>query len=170
VADETILAGVPEPPHTIDCPGEGWDVAASLHSDDPIDRFSAIKAAGSLGRDDLASDLEAIVDGEDDWRVRLEAAGSLALVEPERWTDFLVDIALDSELTDDVRIEVTFLLSELPTDEALDGLESIAAPDAGCPSEVRAAAAWGLGQGERARPMALLDLLDDEDTLVRLHA
>jgi HEAT repeat protein len=170
VANETILAGAPGQVPTIDCAGDVWDPAVSLHSNDPIDRYSAIKAAGCLGRDDLASDLAAIIDGEDDWRVRLEAAGSLALLEPETWTDFLVDIAHDPERSADVRIEATFILSELPTSEALHGLESIAAADSGCPSEIRAAAAWGLGQGEKARPTALLELLDDEDLLVRLHA
>ena len=170
VADETILAGSPSPVPTIDCAGDVWDIAAALHSGDPIDRYSAIKAAGALGRGDLASDLEAICDGEDDWRVRLEAAGSLALLDPETWTDFLVDIAHDSEPSDDVRIEATFVLSELPTSEALDGLESIAAAHSGCPLEIRAAAAWGLGQGEVARPNALLALMEDEDLLVRLHA
>lgn len=169
-ANETMVAGVAAPPGDIACPGEVWNIEAFLGSDDATDRYSAIKAIGALRRTDLVSSLVDIVDRENDWRIRLETLGSLALVEPEVWTAGIADIALDPELNDEVRIEATFVLSELSTSQALDALEAIASFETRVPSEIRAAATWGLGQGYVARPDALLQFLDDDDFLVRLHA
>lgn len=169
-AHETMVAGVVAPPPVIACPGDVWDVESSLGSHDATDRYSAIKTIGALRRTDLVRSLVDVVDHEKDWRIRLEALGSLALIEPDTWTGGIADIALDPELSDEVRIEATFLLSELSTSEALDALETIGSSKTLVPSEIRAAATWGLGQGFVARPDALLQFLDDEDFLVRLHA
>lgn len=170
LADETILAGVVSPPLDLSCPGDVWDLEVSLASTDSSDRYSAIRAAGAADRTEFTNSLATIVDGEDDWRIRLEAAASLAMLDPGAWTDSILEIAHNVELPEDVRIEATFVLSELRTAEALDGLATVCAPDSGCPSEIRAAAAWGLGQGRIARPEALLPLMDDDDLVVRLHA
>ena len=169
-AHETMVAGVVAPPGDIACPGDVWDIETSLGSHDATDRYSAIKAIGALRRTDLAKYLVDIVDQEQDWRIRLEALGSVALLEPEVWTDGIADIALDPELNDEVRIEATFVLSELSTSAALDALETIGSSEPRVPSEIRAAATWGLGQGFFVRPDALLQFLDDDDFLVRLHA
>jgi len=170
VADETIVAGAAPPARSIDCSDDAWDLEASLQSDDSTDKYAAIRAAGATGRTDLSGLLASIAEGEEDWRVRLEAIGSLAMLDPDVWTGSIADIALDPELSHDVRIEATFLLSELPTAAALDALTSIAVSDSECPTEIRAAAAWGLGQGGLARPQALLELIDDDNLIVRLHA
>jgi len=134
------------------------------------DRYAAVKAAGAAGRAELADTLAAIVVGEEDWRIRLEATASLATLHPGTWTGSILDSALNAEWPDDVRIEATLVLSELQTAEALDCLEVICTPSSGCPSEIRAAAAWGLGHQGSARSEALLPLMDDDDLVVRLHA
>lgn len=170
LADETILAGVVSPPTNLDCPGDVWDLEPALRSADSTDRYAAIRAAGVVRRTDLIGNLAAIAEGQDDWRLRLEATASLAILDPGIWTDTITNIARDIELTDDIRIEATFVLSELPTREAMEGLAMISGSGSGCPSEIRAAAAWGLGQSDMADPEALLPLMDDGDLVVRLHA
>ncbi|MGH8873528.1 MAG: HEAT repeat domain-containing protein [Acidimicrobiia bacterium] len=169
-AGETIVAGVVAPPSDLRCPGETWDLAESLHSADVVDKYSAVKAAGIAGRVDLVDYLAAIARSPEDWRLQLEALGSLARLDPHSWTLAISDAATDAELPEQQRIEATFVLSELGTPQAVEGLEMVAAPTSGNPSEIRAAAAWGLGQGSSTRPQSLLTLATDDDLLVRLHA
>ncbi len=170
LAGETMLAGVVAPPPHLDCPGETWDLEGSIRSNDPTDRYAAIRTAGIAERTDLTDSLVGIALGDDDWRIRLESTASLARIDPEVWTSAILDIALDVALDDQYRIEATFVLSELSTSQSADGLETIAASASACPSEIRAAAAWGLGQGSGSRPTSLLPLAIDDDLLVRLHA
>jgi HEAT repeat protein len=145
-------------------------LAAALHSDDTTDCYAAIRAAGATRRTDLSERLAVIAMSEDDWRVRLEAIGSLATLDPDTWTGAVVNAALDAEHPPEVRIEATFVLSELHTSQSVDGLLTVAAPESGSPSEIRAAAAWGLGQGRIAPPRSILPLTIDDDLVVRLHA
>lgn len=170
IANETILAGVVAAPTDLNCPGDIWKLDEALRASDATDRYAAIKAARFTGRVDLIDSLSEIAHSKDDWRLRLEATGTLARHDPKTWTPRLITTALDPGLHDEQRIEVVFVLSELGTPEAADALETIAAATSGCPSEIRAAAAWGLGQGESQRPASLLPLATDDDLIVRLHA
>lgn len=95
------------------CPGDTWDVAADLHSSDDADRYAAVKAAGILHDDRLSPALAAIAaDDREDWRVRLEALGSLARVQPERWVPELGAVARDLHRPVPEQMEAVLILSE----------------------------------------------------------
>jgi len=169
VAGQTVVAGVVQPPASLACPGKVWDPAQDLFAQDEIDRYVAVKAAGFLVRDDLVTRLREIAHDEtNDWRLRLEADASLARIGEVDPIDQIAG-AVFNDTTDDVRIEAVFVLSELDADAAVDALHTIALAEE-VPSEVRSAAAWGLGQGVRAEPARAVDLIADEDDLVALHA
>ncbi len=164
----TFVAGVVEEPSTLSCPGETWDLAASLQTLDETERYAAVKVAGLLGRNELAALIAALA-RSDDWRLRLEAYGSLARLEHDPWTDRIAEVAADEEVEPEQRMEAVFLLSEIPNPAATTALGAIAR-NHGLGSEVRAAAAWGLGQGAAPRVELLLPLVSDDDPLVALHA
>ena len=67
------------------------------------------------------------------------------------------------------QMEAVLAISELSSDSAADALVEIAAKSS-LPTELRAAAAWGLGQGAARRPELLLDRIVDTEPLVALHA
>jgi len=170
VGDETVVAGVVAAVSELDCPGELWDLVADLAATDAADRYAAIKAAGATNRVDLAPGLMAIAENpEEDWRVRVEAYGSLARVQPEAWTDRLHALAADPEGAAEQHIEAVFVLSEIPTEEAATALAAVAS-NGDLAVEVRSASAWGLGQGAAPSPHLLLPITVDHDPFVALHA
>ncbi|WP_419926675.1 hypothetical protein [Candidatus Poriferisocius sp.] len=69
----------------------------------------------------------------------------------------------------DQQMEAVLAVSELPSDAAAEALAEIAA-SLDLPSELRAAAAWGMGQGAARRPELLLDRIVDPEPIVALHA
>jgi hypothetical protein len=171
VAAETIVAGVVEPPAGIGCPGNTWHLAGAMGSDDSAERYAAVKAAGIVGRGDLQAMLVVVAhDDSEDWRIRLEALASLSRLEPAVWTGRIATIATSEDSLPEQQIEAVFVLGEIPSPEAGDTLEAIAAAEEDLPQELRAAAAWGLGQGVSPRPELLLPLTIDEDAFVALHA
>jgi HEAT repeats len=169
VAGETMVAGVVPMAVALDCPGEGWDIAAALHDSDEAERYAGIKAAGILGKRDLTDDLVRIESSESDWRIKLEAAAALARMDPQTWTKQVIASADETTSRDEARMEAVFALGEIPTDEAANALAAIAMDD-GNANELRAAAAWGLGRGVHPRPDLLLPLTISEERLVSLHA
>lgn len=171
IACETMVAGIVEPPPPPDCPGATWDIERGINDGDATDRYAAIRAAGVRGESELAPLLaEIAADDQEDWRIRLEATGSLARLEPEPWTPRVAEQATDSDASDEHRIEAVFVLAEIPTDAAGEALAAIAEPAGGRVAELRAAAVWGLGQGVRPRPELVLPFAVDEDDFVALHA
>jgi hypothetical protein len=169
VAGETMIAGIVAPAPSLACPGRTWDVAAALGASDQAERYAAVKAVGIEGRADLAEELMSIESRETDWRIKLEALVSLARLDPERWTSRIGQRANAFIDSDEARMEAVFALSEVPTDEAAQALAAVA-NDAANPTELRSAAAWGLGRGAKPRPDLLLPLTADEDPLISLHA
>lgn len=168
--EETIVAGIVAATPNIDCPGNTWDLLSDLDATDAADRYTAIKAAGTTERADLVPLLAAIAQNEhEDWRVRVEAFGSLARVQPEAWTNGLYALAMDPSGRPEQQMEAVFVLSEIPTSEAASALASVALNDE-LSAEVRSASAWGLGQGASPSPHLLLPLTVNEDPLVALHA
>lgn len=168
--EETIVAGVVEPATGLDCPGDVWDIEAGLEADDLTELYAAIKAAGATDRADLTPKLAAVAEAAGkDWRVRVEALAALARFEPDTWTDHVRSIALDRVAPAEQHMEAVFVLSEIPTDAAGEALVDIATSEQ-VPAEVRAAAAWGLGQGAAPRPDLALRATLDADPFVALHA
>jgi HEAT repeat protein len=131
---------------------------------------SAVKVVGVLRCEALLKSIRAIATSHDDWRLRLEAMACLARVDPANWTAPILDTARDANNAEEYRIESIFVLSEIPTDEASEALSKVAMSDDEKPTELRAAAVWGLGQGVHPRPDLLLPYVVDDDDLVALHA
>lgn len=169
-ADATIVAGVVAPPLDLACAGDIWDISTDLTASNPADRFAAVKAAGATNRMDLLPMLAEIVrDENEDWRVRVEAYASLAAMQPETWTNLIRQAVLDDDAPSEQRMEAVFILSEISTAEAGPALADVWA-SVDIPAEVRAAAAWGLGQGAAPRPDLVLPMTLDPDPFVALHA
>lgn len=154
----------------MDCPGDVWNPGNDIESNTDVDRYAGIKASGAARRTDLQDELLAIAEDHSiDWRVRLEAAASLARLDGGRWRHMIVDFIDDAAATSAQRMEAVLAASELPAGAASDALFEVAS-DVSHDPELRAAATWGLGQGESAQPGLLLDLAIDSEEIVALHA
>lgn len=169
-AGETIVAGVVQPAGYLACEGDTWNLSADLCSSDPVDRYAAVRAVGMSGRRDLVDWLVAIeADATEDWRTRLEARANLARLEAASWAPAIADDVIGDDADTERQMEAVFALTELPDAVAANELARIA-DSPGLPTEVRAAAAWGLGQGGLRRPDLLIRLGLDSDENVALHA
>ena len=168
--DEKVLAGVVEQESSPVCSGDSWDLVTALHSSDLVERYAAVKAAGAL-EDRRLVDILSEIGGNslEDWRIRLEAQVALARLEPSPWIRQIMQQIDDPEAEADQQMEAVLAISELPSDAAAEALAEIAG-HSGLPGELRAAAAWGLGQGAARRPKMLLDRIVDAEPLVALHA
>ena len=167
---ERVLAGVVEQKSDPVCPGDLWDLAAALDSRDDVEQYAAVKAAGVLGRHEHVDVLSRLGDdAQVDWRIRLEARVALARLEPDTWIGKIKQQILEPASGVDQQMEAVLAMSELPHDDAAQALADIAAQSS-LPSELRAAAAWGLGQGMASQPELLLDRFVDAEPLVALHA
>jgi hypothetical protein len=168
VAGETIVAGIVASPDTLECPG-GWDLLAAFSDADTDERYAAVKAAGVLKRTDLAAEISRIARDTDSWRLRLEAAASLARMDPGQVKP-IIEAAADPAEGPERQMEAVFVLSEIPTDEAAMALAEIAINDGERPGELRAAAVWGLCRGVHPRPDLALPYTADAENIVALHA
>ena len=164
-----VLASCVEPAE-VACTGNQWDWRADLVSGDQDLNFPAVKAARYLEPARVADELRKIVaDTGSDWRLRLEAAASLAPAD-DTAVVYMFDRAFNTASKEGEQMEAVFALSELNTDAALEALEIIAGAPGKAQSEVRAAAVWGLGLGARPSPERLVPFLADMDSMVALHA
>ncbi len=171
VAGGTIVAGVVPSAGNPTCPHGGWDIAEDLESASETDLYAAIKAVGILGEDGYKPDLAAIsAGGHPDWRIQLEALGSLARLDPHTWTIRLAQVAADVERPLEVQMEAVFILSEIPSPLAAQGLADVAQAVPGRHDEVRSAALWGLGTGAHPEPSIVLNYITDPSDQVALHA
>jgi hypothetical protein len=169
---EQFLLGCVERAESFDCQGKGWDHGGDLNSEDKTSRYIAVKVAGLTADASQESELLRLAKDDDDVRIRLEAAASLARIDPDRYVRGLLAYASPETAESETRpwaMEAVFILSELPTDEAASALMAIAA-DRDRDSELRCAAVWGLGVAGHNRPEAVLPYIADEDDEVALHA
>lgn len=167
-AGGAIVAGS-VPPASPECDGDTWDVASAVIAEEDAERHASIKAAGVLGRIDLQEELARYA-ASSDWRMKVEALGALARLQPVTWANRIADDLADNvNATDEARMEAVFVLSEIPSEEAASALAAVASNSAN-PEELRAAAAWGLGRGARPRPDLLLHLIGSSEEIVSLHA
>ena len=167
--DSRIVAGIAEPPQSLMCPGLVWDVAAALYDADAVERLAAVKATGILRRGGAVELLNQVAQDErEDWRVRLEANVALTRNDPQRWVP---QVAATINVTDDreQHMEAVLALTEVPALEAVHALCDIAGRD-DLHEDVRAAAAWGVGQGAYASPERLLPIMLYANPLVAVHA
>ena len=164
-----IVAGIVEPPTSLICPGQTWNVADALQGSDAVERLAAVRATSAMHEIDASARLVAVaLDDGEDWRVALEARVALARREPERWVPLLAAGA-SADTEREQSMEAVLALTEVNASEALDALCDIAARDS-LHSDVRAAAAWGIGQGAAANPERLMPMVLDTDPLVAFHA
>lgn len=167
--DSRILAGIAEPPDSLVCPGPVWDANNALVDTDPVERLAAIRAAGASAHRVDTERLRRVAQHEgEDWRVQLEARTVLARREPELWVPVIAG-AVEVDAEQERAMEAVLGLTEVPTSMAVDALCDIAARR-DLHRDVRAAAAWGVGQGAAASPDRLLPIMLDEDPLVAVHA
>lgn len=108
-------------------------------------------------------------DESEDPRIRLEALGSLAALDPDGWTLPLGEVGTGSWNRADLAMEAVFILSELGTSHAIDSL-SVIAGTASLDEEVRAASVWGLGCCGANRSDLVLRFIGDSSDLVAVHA
>ncbi|MBT2232289.1 HEAT repeat domain-containing protein [Nonomuraea sp. NEAU-A123] len=157
-------------PASIECVGDAWDWRLDLTAPNDDDRYAAVKSCYMRQDADLDALLGDIAHNDQDWRVRLEAAGVLAAADASAWVPFLRAFASDVSMAPEQQIEGVFLLSDLASTEAADALYDLARPESNRPEEVRAAAVWGLGVGANKRPEWLVEFLSDDSDRVALHA
>lgn len=166
---EQLVAGIVAPPGSLACPGTTWDLAAAVQSPDDVERLAAIRAISSDSESRAVSLLSRVArDAEEDWRIRLEAQIGLARSEPATWVPLIYTTASSSD-EQDRSMEAALALAEIEATEALEALCDLAANES-LHEDLRAAAAWGAGQGAAANPDRLLPLILDDTRLVALHA
>lgn len=164
-----IVAGIVVPPTSLTCPGPKWDMTAALSGPDAVERLAGVRAMSAAeGIDQPAALSRVALDDSEDWRVALEARVALARVDPERWVP-MVAAAANVNAERERAMEAVLALTEVDAPEALDALCDMAT-NSGLHEDVRAAAAWGIGQGAAAQPERLLPIVQDSNPLVALHA
>lgn len=165
----TIVAGIVDLPGSVSCPGPLWQPDRDLRSTDGLDRFVAVKALGHLHRTDLGTEMTFIAaDASTDWRLRVEALGTLSRLDIAQGVRGLLDFITQPATSNEARMEAVLVLTESPDPHASAALAEIASVD--FDSEVRSAAVWGLGQGAHPDSAAALQFIGDEDELVAVHA
>lgn len=173
---EEFLIGSVAAPRSVTCSGSTWDWFSDLDSGSEIDRYAAVKAAGLHGDKSPTTErrlIEIAENGNEDERVRLEAWGSLARIDPERNVPKLADIA--GQPTDGdpsskaLAMESIFVLSEIRGAAAAKSLVRLAG-DRQIDSEARCAAVWGLGEAGLDNAANVLPFIADPDDDVALHA
>lgn len=133
------------------------------------ERYAAAKALRFRGYTASASVLKSTVqDDEEDIYVRLECAAALATHDDSVGWDFLAQ-SLGSEFTQ-VQLETVIVISELPKPRSQQMLIATLA-DQSKHEEVRAGAAWGLGQfRSKAASQALVSVFDETRQEIRTEA
>lgn len=169
VGNEHLVLGLPDAQALLDASEPPWTPVHHFDSNDPADRFAAVKAYLRLDPAQVVNRLHEFVrDDQEDVRIRLEAAGVLGRHNIDAGLTFLADYALSEDGDAAWVMESVFILSELAdTPKAVEVLHKVL--DKGQHAEARAAAAWGLGETQAGLP-ALLEHMDDRDENVSVHA
>ncbi|WP_431918132.1 hypothetical protein [Micromonospora wenchangensis] len=170
VEEGMVLASAVAPADNLKCPGAAWNLYEAVCSNDQVEVFAAIKAAGFLRTEGLASAIQGIVDdGERDMRLRVEALGALARLGDRRAVDQLADLADGSESVE-MQMERVLLLSELVESKAATESLVWIAKETDRSDEIRAAAVWGLGAAWHDQFSYCWSFAFDDKEKVRQHA
>lgn len=172
-AGSRVIASVMRDTAPVRCPGaeQRDDFISDLRSNELEIVYGAVKALGHLP--DLRAlsidPLQVAMTTHADVLVRLEAAASLIRLNDERgWTT--LETAAKSDNDNEVRMESVLILSELPGRRSADILAGIARQRAN-PSELRAAAGWGMGTAASSiESTPLLELVTDSDETTAVHS
>ncbi|MEU7590434.1 hypothetical protein AB0A95_29595 [Micromonospora sp. NPDC049230] len=170
VEEGLVLASAAATISDIKCAGPVWNLHRAVHSDDQVEVFGAVKAAGILGESSVASEIRSIVDdSQRDTRLRVEALGALARLGDRGAAGQLAN--LDEDDGDlGMQMERVLLLSELVELEVATGLLAQIARETSRPDEIRAAAAWGLGATWHDQFSECWSFAFDTSARVRRHA
>lgn len=171
VGPDTIVSSVVSQSVQLKCLSGAYDFLADLDSPDPMTVYCAVKAIGHLQamRQGAVPKLRTLRDTIDEPRIRLEIEGTLARLDAGDW-DYFRESFYAKPRDIGYPMEAAFILSELlPRTQAYRLLEGLAC-DNSRPSELRAAAIWGIMNGAPNRINEILPLIDDEDDTVSLHA
>jgi hypothetical protein len=154
------------------CPDiEQYDFLSDLDSGEREDVYAAAKALGFMPELIAKSrvPLTSLAQGESHPLLRLEAAASLArLGINEGWAG--IRSAVGPASSPDVRMESLLIATELRGENASELLHEVAI-DPSNPSELRAAAVWGMAsQSRNLTETPLLELIADNDELLAVHS
>lgn len=164
-AGQRIAASSVMPAELHPCKGDTWHPDPTIS--DTSARYTAVKALRFREPEQFITSLIELT-LEDDVRVALEAAGTIARLDYPEGFESLLAAAVSSETCDAPwAMEATFILSELGTRTASKALQQVA--NSAPLSEVRAAAYWGL----RGKPELFASMANgfrDKEIEVREHA
>jgi len=170
--EEQIIASVMPQPVKVSAPdSDQYDFISDLGNDERETVYVAAKALGYLPELVSASEapLNGILNEDEDPLLRLEAAAALARLGFHEGSQGIT-AAADAANPGDVRMEVALILGELSGDRPFEMLKQLAT-DTSNPSELRAAAAWGMAeQSCDLLQTPLTDLIADDDEDVAVHA
>lgn len=171
-ADTMFIAGVP--PRTaspLEYADRMYDPVSDLRADHPVDRYAAVKALPH--REDRQAEclpeLVALIERAEDERIALEAAATAAFLGSKRGEDYIRSV-LTTDGRADLKMEAVFILGELGSDFARQVLASVAKDASRQGDELRQAATWGLGKAGLGAYEELLELIDDSEDEVAMHA
>lgn len=170
VEEGAVLASAAATAREIKCAGPVWDLHEAIRSDDQVEVFGAVKAAGILGERSTGGEIRAIVDDDlRDMRLRVEALGALARLGDRGAVGRLADLDDgDGEL--EMQMERVLVLSELVELKAATVSLARIAREMSRPDEIRAAAVWGLGATWHNQFSECWSFAFDESESVRRHA
>jgi len=169
----SIIAGAPT--HLADVRSylnHAYNPLEHLDSVNAVDRYAATKAIPY--RDDLKQHaigpLEELLRVEQEPRIALEAAGSLASIGSALGQD-RIEETIWGESRNDLRMEAVLILTELATPFASDELVRVASDRRTFQeNEIRQAAVWGLGRSGLKAYEKILPFIDDREENVAAHA
>ncbi|MER7006657.1 hypothetical protein ABT297_26940 [Dactylosporangium sp. NPDC000555] len=170
VEEGTVLGSTVAPATNLNCSGSTWNLGEVIASNDEIEVFAAVKAAGILKAEDLVDAVRAIADDDErDTRLRVEALGALARLGDPQAVGRLADLD-DGDGDSAMQMERVLLLSELvglqaATKSLLQIAKGIDRSD-----EIRAASVWGLGAAWHDHFGYCWLFAFDESEKVRRHA
>jgi hypothetical protein len=172
VAEASIIAGVPPKRASLGTYLQNkYDPFSQIAAQDAVDRYAAVKALPYLPQQKqrAVAAIEQRLDGENEHRVLLEAAGAgTALGSAKAWEQ-LEGFVWKQERAD-MRMEAVFILSELRSPGAGKALMRIATDPQFADDEIRQAAVWGLGKAGLKSYADLVQFLNDADRDLVLHA
>jgi HEAT repeat protein len=170
VARQALAAVVPVTT-SIACPADATAATylARLNSTALTDRYTAVKALRHFEEEPARGALRSrAADGSEHVYVRLEAASGLA-----RWNDdigwSIIDGCLSSNYLQE-RLEAVIVLAEIGGENSQQRLEAVLRDETQHP-EIRAGAAWGLGELRAPTVLdALIGTFNATDPLLRVEA